>query len=214
MILTGKPSLHALRFVARRLGLRRRDVGIVGDDPSVEIIMARRGGAKAFAVTTGVTAREGGSVRPDCGPRTGAAAPRRSAGKRAGTAVRPSRRCDAVTTIREGDLLWTPSKDRRDRSQVLRFMQWLKEHRGLRLESYDALWHWSVTDLESFWHSIWDYFGIQASAPFERVLGRRSMPGAEWFTGARLNYAGHILARERPRRRPSSPSARASRCGG
>ncbi|HWX80729.1 MAG TPA: HAD hydrolase-like protein [Steroidobacteraceae bacterium] len=58
MILTGKPSLHALRFVARRLGLRRRELGIVGDDPSVEIIMARRGGAKAFAVTTGVTARK------------------------------------------------------------------------------------------------------------------------------------------------------------
>jgi len=58
MILTGKPSLHALRFVARRLGLRRRDLGIVGDDPSVEIIMARRGGATSFAVTTGVTARE------------------------------------------------------------------------------------------------------------------------------------------------------------
>ena len=58
MILTGKPSLHALRFVARRLGLRCRDLGIVGDDPSVEIIMARRGGAKAFAVTTGIMARE------------------------------------------------------------------------------------------------------------------------------------------------------------
>src|SRR5271167_2315693 len=58
MILTGKPSPHALRFVADRLRLRRGDIGIVGDDPSVEIIMARRGGAKAFAVTTGVTARE------------------------------------------------------------------------------------------------------------------------------------------------------------
>jgi acetoacetyl-CoA synthetase len=103
-----------------------------------------------------------------------------------------------VTAIREGDLLWTPSKARRDRSQVLRFMQWLREHRGLRLESYDALWQWSVTDLDSFWQAIWDYFGIQASVPFDRVLGRRSMPGAEWFPGARLNYAGHILARERP----------------
>ena len=58
MILTGKPSLGALRFVARKLGLRRCDVGVVGDDPAVEIIMARRGGAKAFAVTTGVTSRE------------------------------------------------------------------------------------------------------------------------------------------------------------
>ena len=58
MILTGKPSLHALRFVARRLGLRPRDLGVVGDDTSVEIIMARRGGAHSFAVTTGVMARE------------------------------------------------------------------------------------------------------------------------------------------------------------
>jgi HAD superfamily hydrolase (TIGR01450 family) len=58
MILAGKPSAHALRFVANRLGLRSREVGIVGDDPSVEIIMARRGGAKSFAVTTGVMARE------------------------------------------------------------------------------------------------------------------------------------------------------------
>jgi len=70
MILTGKPSPHALRFVARRLGLRRRDLGIVGDDPSVEIIMARRGGARAFGVTTGVTqkaewARQTGLRRPD-----------------------------------------------------------------------------------------------------------------------------------------------------
>jgi 4-nitrophenyl phosphatase len=58
MILTGKPSQHALRFVARRLCLRHRELGIVGDDPSVEIIMARRGGAVAIGVSTGVTARK------------------------------------------------------------------------------------------------------------------------------------------------------------
>jgi acetoacetyl-CoA synthetase len=103
-----------------------------------------------------------------------------------------------VTSIREGELLWTPSQARRDRSQVKRYMQWLKEHRGLHLENYEALWRWSVTDLDGFWHSIWDYFGIQASTPFSKVLGRRNMPGAEWFPGARLNYAGYILARERP----------------
>lgn len=57
-ILTGKPSLHALRFVARRLGVPMRSVGVVGDDPIVEIIMARRGGAAALAVTTGMTKRE------------------------------------------------------------------------------------------------------------------------------------------------------------
>jgi 4-nitrophenyl phosphatase len=54
MILTGKPSLHAMRFVARKLGVPVRAVGVVGDDPAVEIIMARRAGATAFGVTTGV----------------------------------------------------------------------------------------------------------------------------------------------------------------
>lgn len=58
MILTGKPSLHALRFIAKKLGVPTRQLGVVGDDPAVEIIMARRGGATAFGVTTGVTAVE------------------------------------------------------------------------------------------------------------------------------------------------------------
>jgi 4-nitrophenyl phosphatase len=69
MTLTGKPSLHALRFVARRLGIPVRNLGVVGDDPAVEIIMARRGGATAFGVTTGVMThedweRESGKRRP------------------------------------------------------------------------------------------------------------------------------------------------------
>ena len=55
MILTGKPSLHALRLVAKRLGIPMSKVGVVGDDPLVEMIMARRGGAVGFGVTTGIT---------------------------------------------------------------------------------------------------------------------------------------------------------------
>lgn len=56
--LTGKPSPHALRFVARRLALPVRQIGVVGDDPMVEAVMARRGGATIFGVTTGVTTLE------------------------------------------------------------------------------------------------------------------------------------------------------------
>jgi 4-nitrophenyl phosphatase len=69
MILTGKPSAHALRFVARRLGVPMRAIGVVGDDPGVEVVMARRLGATAFGVTTGVTdaagwAAQRGNFRP------------------------------------------------------------------------------------------------------------------------------------------------------
>ncbi len=64
-ILTGKPSMHALRFVARKLGVPMTAVGVVGDDPIVEIIMARRGGATALAVTTGMTKREEWLSQPE-----------------------------------------------------------------------------------------------------------------------------------------------------
>jgi 4-nitrophenyl phosphatase len=57
MTLTGKPSLRALRFVAQRLGVPMRALAVVGDDPIVEVLMARRGGATALAVTTGTTQR-------------------------------------------------------------------------------------------------------------------------------------------------------------
>jgi len=65
MILTGKPSLHALRFVAKKLGVPMREVGVVGDDPLVEALMARRGGATAFGVTTGVTKLEDWERQPE-----------------------------------------------------------------------------------------------------------------------------------------------------
>jgi 4-nitrophenyl phosphatase len=64
MILTGKPSLHALRLVARRLGVPMRRVAVVGDDPLVEMIMARRGGAVGLGVITGMTSAKAWAAEP------------------------------------------------------------------------------------------------------------------------------------------------------
>jgi len=99
--------------------------------------------------------------------------------------------------MRAGELLWTPGPDRIRRANVTALADWLARERGRQLADYRALWRWSVEDLEGFWQALWDYFGIESSAPHTRVLGRRSMPGAEWFPGARLNYAQHVLRRER-----------------
>ena len=100
--------------------------------------------------------------------------------------------------VNEGDLLWTPGPERIAKSNVTAYMQWLRKERALKFASYEQLWRWSVGDLEAFWQSLWDYFHIQSSAPHERVLADRRMPGAQWFPGARLNYAQHILRHERP----------------
>ena len=102
--------------------------------------------------------------------------------------------------MREGDLLWTPSPEQRDRANITRFTRWLASQRQQEFGSYDALWRWSVTDLDGFWGAVWDYCRVQASTAPTAVLGRRTMPGADWFPGARLNYAEHILGRACPGR--------------
>jgi acetoacetyl-CoA synthetase len=92
-----------------------------------------------------------------------------------------------------GEVLWTPPPDARRWTRLGRYLDWLEERRGLRFDGYDDLWRWSVDDLEGFWSSIWEFFEVRSHAPYERVLARREMPGAEWFPGALLNYAEHLL---------------------
>ena len=100
--------------------------------------------------------------------------------------------------LNEGDLLWTPSPERVEKSNLTAYQRWLEQERGLKFATYEDLWRWSATDLEAFWQSLWDYFKVESSAPHERVLASRQMPGAKWFPGTRLNYAQHALRYERP----------------
>ena len=93
----------------------------------------------------------------------------------------------------EPEILWRASADRLEGARITRYLRWLEEHRGLRLDGYNALWQWSVDRLEDFWASLWDFFDVQASKPYEAVLVERSMPGARWFPGARLNFAEHVF---------------------
>jgi acetoacetyl-CoA synthetase len=91
--------------------------------------------------------------------------------------------------------LWEPSEERRERATLTRYARWLRDERGDQVDpdDYDALWRWSVENLEDFWASIWDFFEVKASQTYEQVLAERTMPGAKWFTGARLNYAEHVF---------------------
>jgi acetoacetyl-CoA synthetase len=90
-------------------------------------------------------------------------------------------------------IVWTPSPERIASATITRYREWLNETRGLALEDYPALWQWSVDELEDFWASIWEFFEVEGSAPYERVLTTREMPGAGWFPGARLSYAEHVF---------------------
>ena len=89
---------------------------------------------------------------------------------------------------KRGELLWEPSAASVERSQMTAYMRWLADERGVAADDYAALWRWSVTELEDFWASIWDYFEVISSQPYGEVLGARTMPGASWFAGTELNY--------------------------
>jgi acetoacetyl-CoA synthetase len=91
-------------------------------------------------------------------------------------------------------VLWEPSPERIENATLTRFARWL----GKGDVSYGELWQWSVDDVEAFWAAVWEFFDVRASEPYERVLGSRSMPGAEWFVGSRLNYAEHVFRGKDP----------------
>jgi acetoacetyl-CoA synthetase len=103
----------------------------------------------------------------------------------------------ATAEAKRGELLWTPSTQSVERSNLTRYMRWLEAERGLDFGGdYHALWRWSVDEVEDFWASIWDFFEVRASVGYQRVLSGHEMPGAKWFTGAELNYAENLLTRK------------------
>jgi acetoacetyl-CoA synthetase len=91
--------------------------------------------------------------------------------------------------------LWRPSAERVERSNLTGYRRWLAATRGLDFGDYDNMWRWSVSDLDAFWRSIWEFFRVaDGPAPTPAMAGR-AMPGTRWFPGARLNYAELALRR-------------------
>jgi acetoacetyl-CoA synthetase len=105
-----------------------------------------------------------------------------------------------MSQISEGSLLWEPTAEVIKNANLTHYMAWLKANKGLDFQSYDDLWAWSVTEIEAFWASLWDYFDIKASQGYQEVLAERKMPGAKWFTGAYLNYAENFFAHQTDQR--------------
>ncbi|MCE7987386.1 MAG: acetoacetate--CoA ligase [Caldilinea sp. CFX5] len=95
--------------------------------------------------------------------------------------------------IVEGSLLWEPTAAAKAAANLTHYLSWLHEKYGLHFQDYQALWRWSVTEIETFWATLWDYFQISASTPYQTVLVERTMPGAQWFRGAQLNYAENLF---------------------
>jgi len=96
--------------------------------------------------------------------------------------------------------LWTPTQERIENSQLYKFMQWLADERDLNFPDYQSLWEWSVEDIEGFWDAVWHFYSVKSYTPYLTVLSDSKMPGAEWFSGATLNFVDQIFRHANPER--------------
>lgn len=89
--------------------------------------------------------------------------------------------------------LWSPSPERIQNTLLDRFMKVVGEQQRRNFEDYDALWQWSVDELESFWSSLWDFCGVAGHRSDEVLRNKTDLFNSEFFPDAELNYAENLL---------------------
>lgn len=93
-----------------------------------------------------------------------------------------------------GKLLWEPSDERKRNANMTKYMDFVNKGYGQDIHSYSELYEWSINNIPDFWKSVWDFCGIKASKKYEKVVDDLTkFPGANWFVGARLNFAENLL---------------------
>ncbi len=94
------------------------------------------------------------------------------------------------------DMLWKPSGERVQQSNLTAFMQAVANAWQLTLTDYPDLYRWSVNEPERFWRTLWSFADVMAEQQGEIILkDGDKMPGAQWFPEARLNFAQNLLRR-------------------
>jgi acetoacetyl-CoA synthetase len=93
----------------------------------------------------------------------------------------------------QSPVVWTPSEHTIAHSRMGLFRAWLEQQGFGPFADYHALHQWSINELDTFWQKVWNYCGLVCDTPEDKILGKRDMPGAEWFPGMRLNFAANLL---------------------
>jgi acetoacetyl-CoA synthetase len=91
-------------------------------------------------------------------------------------------------------LLWKPSEEQIKNTNMYRFMNVINGKYNQDFKEFAPLYDWSVENIPEFWATMWEFADVIASQPYDQVIDDVSkMPGARWFSGARLNFAENLL---------------------
>ena len=69
-------------------------------------------------------------------------------------------RCGEARVI-DGTVLWEQNVESIAQSGLGRFLAWVAADRNLEVDGYASLWDLSVSVLEGFWESLWEYFDVE-----------------------------------------------------
>jgi acetoacetyl-CoA synthetase len=91
-------------------------------------------------------------------------------------------------------LLWKPAEEQIKNSNMYRFMNVINEKYHQNFSEFAPLHEWSIENIADFWETFWEFADIITSKPYDQVIDDvTKMPGACWFSGARLNFAQNLL---------------------
>ena len=92
------------------------------------------------------------------------------------------------------DLLWQPSAQQIAQTNITQFVAFIKDRFATDLPDYPALYDWSISQPAKFWEAVWEFGGVISSSPYTQIVDDvLKLPGAEWFSGAKLNFAENLL---------------------
>ncbi|MFC1811310.1 acetoacetate--CoA ligase [Thermodesulfobacteriota bacterium] len=90
--------------------------------------------------------------------------------------------------------LWAPSEERIKSTNMYRFMHFINGKYSQDFKEYTSLHQWSIENIPDFWAAMWEFADIIASKPYDNIIDDlKKMPGARWFSGARLNFAENLM---------------------
>ena len=92
-------------------------------------------------------------------------------------------------------LIWEPSDSLIADANLTKYMKWLSLNYDKTFHDFESLREWSVTDLDDFWTSIWEYFDVTFYVGFDKAIEDHVMPGTRWFEGSFVSYSHEILRR-------------------
>jgi len=90
--------------------------------------------------------------------------------------------------------LWKPSEQKIKNANITRFLEYVNKKQSKKFGGYFDLYQWSIDQIPEFWARLWEFLDIKASRGYDRVVDNfNKFPGANWFPGARMNFAENLL---------------------